>query len=151
MTTDIAVEVGRSLRKVRTQRRYRLKDVAELSGRFTPTAVAGYERAERAISLEKFCELCAVYGVAPERLLAEAIRATDRRPPVVVDLSKVEMLKDGEANLVRAFLDRVQTRRGGSRGPTITLRAGDLEVLATAVDRSPDELFDMVGVEVAIQ
>ncbi|MGH2672103.1 MAG: helix-turn-helix domain-containing protein, partial [Gaiellales bacterium] len=87
MDKDIAVEVGRALRRVRMQRRLRLKDVGELSDRFTPTAVAGYERAERAISLVKYCELCAVYGVAPERLLADAIRAIDGRPPVVVDLS----------------------------------------------------------------
>lgn len=144
---DIAVEVGRALRKVRMQRGLRLKDVAASSGSFTPTAVAGYERAERAITLQKFCALCAVYGVAPERLLAVAIRASEGRPPVVVDLSKVERLGDGEADFMRAFLDRVQARRREPTGQLITLRAWDVEVLATVVDKPPDELLAEVGVD----
>ena len=143
---EIAVEVGHALRRIRKQRGLRLRDVRDRSTTFTPTAVAGYERAERAISLQKFFELCAVYDVAPERVLADAIREAEHRPPIILDLSKIEMLDDEEGVLVRAFLDRVQTRRGQPRGQRVALRVGDLEVLATAVDRSPDELLDLVGV-----
>ena len=54
-------EVGRALRRARLAQGLTLKAVGERSGgAFKPTAVAGYERAERAIGLERFCALCRV-------------------------------------------------------------------------------------------
>jgi len=82
-------QVGRSLRRTRQSQRFTLRDVGIRSGGiFTPTAVAGYERGERAISLQRFCELATFYGVAPEDLLAEALLPDDREP--VVDLTPFE-------------------------------------------------------------
>ena len=79
----IGDHVGRELRRARQARGLTLRDVGIRSGGiFTPTAVAGYERDERSISLERFCELATFYGVAPEDLLAQALRL-DRREPVV--------------------------------------------------------------------
>jgi transcriptional regulator with XRE-family HTH domain len=82
-------DVGRALRRVRTARGFTLRDVGIRSGgTFTPTAVAGYERGERKISLQRFCELSAFYGVEPELLLAEALHRDDRE--LVVDLTPFE-------------------------------------------------------------
>ena len=39
------------------------------------TSVAGYERGERNISLERFVLLCRLYEVPPERLLAEILHS----------------------------------------------------------------------------
>ena len=51
-----------------------MRAVRELSqNRFKPSAVGGYERGERAIRLDRFCELCSIYGVAPEVMLARAM------------------------------------------------------------------------------
>ena len=85
----IGGDVGRALRRARTARKLTLRDVGiRSSGKFTPTAVAGYERGERKISLERFCELAIFYGVAPERLLAEALHPDDRE--LIVDLTPLE-------------------------------------------------------------
>lgn len=78
---------GRALRRARMARGLTLRDVGYRSdGAFTPTAVAGYERGERSISLQRFCELAAFYGVAPERLLAEILHPDD----ALVDLTPFE-------------------------------------------------------------
>jgi transcriptional regulator with XRE-family HTH domain len=85
----IGDQVGRALRRARLTRGLTLRDVGTRSGGiFTPTAVAGYERGERAISLQRFCQLAAFYDVAPEDLLAEALQPDDREP--VVDLTPLE-------------------------------------------------------------
>ena len=48
---ELLVETGRALRDARLARGLTLRDVGTRSnGLFKPTAVAGYERAERAIS-----------------------------------------------------------------------------------------------------
>jgi len=84
-------EVGHALRRARLARGLTLRQVGERSqGAFKPTAVAGYERAERAISLERFYALCAFYGVAPTRLLAEIEAALGDPPELTVDLTKLE-------------------------------------------------------------
>jgi transcriptional regulator with XRE-family HTH domain len=86
----ISAEAGRALRRIRTALGLTLQDVGERSGRaFTPTAVAGYERGERQISLQRFCDLATFYGIAPEQLLAEVRRALPEREDLV-DLTLLE-------------------------------------------------------------
>jgi hypothetical protein len=56
------------------QRGHTLKGVERLSeGRFKASVVGGYERAERAISVSRFCEIAALYDVAAPDLLAQAL------------------------------------------------------------------------------
>ena len=82
-------DVGRALRRARTARGLTLRDVGIISGgTFTPTAVAGYERGERNISLRRFCDLAIFYGVEPVRLLAEILLSEDRES--VVNLTAFE-------------------------------------------------------------
>ena len=84
-------EVGQALRRVRVARGLTLRQVGERSlGTFKPTAVAGYERAERTISLERFYALCAFYGVEPTQLLTEIEEALGRKPDLFVDLTEIE-------------------------------------------------------------
>jgi len=88
--TPLAEETGRSLRRARLARALTLKQVGELSaGGFKPSVVAGYERAERTISLERFSELCRFYGVAPAAVLAEIEEAVGGRPELIVDLNRL--------------------------------------------------------------
>jgi transcriptional regulator with XRE-family HTH domain len=88
----VEVETGRALRKARLANGLTLREVGERSGgTFTPTAVAGYERAERSISLERFYALCAFYGVAPDRLLADIVDVLERE--------RVIILTDAEADV----------------------------------------------------
>ena len=82
-------DAGRALRAARTARGLTLRQVGIRSGgRFTPTAVAGYERGERTISLERFCELARFYGVEPEDLLSQVLHPDD--PVAVVDLTVLQ-------------------------------------------------------------
>jgi transcriptional regulator with XRE-family HTH domain len=66
---------GTVLRDARIACGLTLRDLPSMSdGAFKSTTVAAYERGERQISLERFCQLSALYGVPPERLLAAALR-----------------------------------------------------------------------------
>lgn len=137
--------IGRALRRARLERGLTLRDVAQRSDdRFKPTSVAGYERGERAISVERFCALAELYGIAPDRLLAEAVRAWEGSPGVVIDLTLAEGLEEPQARLVAGFVAEVLELRGERNPEAITLRAGDLEALALASGRRPEELVEAV-------
>ena len=83
----MALEIGRALRRARVARGMTLKDLADASvDRFRPTSVAGYERGERKISLVRFCELCRLLDVPPERVLGE-IEALLRQGVIVRPLA----------------------------------------------------------------
>lgn len=112
-----------------------LEDAArESRGRFKPSATGGYERGERAITLERFCELCELYGVTPDRLLAEvrAKLAPEGRREVVINLSRLSLLEAHEARVIADFVHKVRLQRADYLADVITLRSGDLETLAFA-------------------
>ena len=139
----IAVEIGRALRRLRRAHGLTLVDVAAMSnGMFKATSVAGYERGERSITLERFCNLCQLYGLAPDRVLAEILRRTEGRIEPEIDLGALESLGTTESALLSGFARQVRGLRGEPQADTITLRAGDLEVLATAEGRRPEELAE---------
>src|SRR5207244_4441372 len=59
--------VGQVLRRARRARGFTLRDVHVRSrGRFKPSAVGGYERGERAISLDRFSQLAELYDCPPD-------------------------------------------------------------------------------------
>ncbi len=114
-------------------------------GRFKATSVAGYERGERAVSLERFCELCRLYAVPPPAMLADIWRSIQETPEPEIDLRVLESSGSAEAVLVAGFIRQIRALRRGEPSETIVLRAGDLEVLATAADKEPAELVEMLG------
>ncbi|HEU4354726.1 MAG TPA: helix-turn-helix transcriptional regulator [Actinomycetota bacterium] len=139
-------QVGLALRRARRGRGLTLRAVSELSGgRYKPTSIAGYERGERAISLERFSDLCRLYDVDPSALLAEILEAVDGTPDRGVDVERLEALGSAEAALVAGFVREIRTLRHGRPSDEIVLRAGDVEVLATAAGRHPEELAEILG------
>ena len=141
----IALDVGRALRRARLAGGLTLRDLAPMSGgRFKATSVAGYERGERSISLERFCALCDLYGVAPERLLANILHPAEERAEPVIDLAALEALGAGEATLISGFVERIRSLRGASEGNTVALRVDDLQVLATASGKKPEDLLEIL-------
>jgi transcriptional regulator with XRE-family HTH domain len=141
----LALEIGRALRRTRNARGLTLRGVAAASGgSFKATSVAGYERGERSISLERFCDLCRIYGTAPERLLADIVSAAEGRAEPEIDLTVLETLGSEEGALISGFIGQVRALRSAPGGDTIMLRAGDLEVLATASRKKPEELLEML-------
>lgn len=129
---EILEETGHALRRARRARGLTLRDVGtDSQGQFKPTAVAGYERAERAISLERFCALAQLYGMSPERLLSQILWRIGGRPEPILDRRRVPDLPSDEAGTIGDFIEEVRRLRGNSDGQTITIRIEDLEVLAT--------------------
>jgi transcriptional regulator with XRE-family HTH domain len=138
-------EIGRVLRRARESRGLTLRQASNVSaGRFPPTSLASYERSERAISVERFCRLAAVYRIPPERLLAEVTRASEGRPAPTVRVTDLERLGVPEAQIVASFVREVSRLRGQVPGDLIALRNGDLEVLASASGRRADELLEPI-------
>jgi transcriptional regulator with XRE-family HTH domain len=128
----LALEIGRALRRARKKRGLTLKELARRSGgRFKPTSVAGYERGERKISVDRLCELVKFYDVSAGRLVANAVRMAEGTAPVVIELSSVADLESGEGDLLAEFTKQVVQLRKAGRSDTVSIRVGDLEVLAT--------------------
>jgi hypothetical protein len=120
-----------------------LRDVGTRSGgRFKPTAVAAYERGERSISLQRFCELAELYEMASERLLAQIIWRISGRPKPTIDRAKVPELPMREREALQSFVQEVRRLRGDHDDETITFRVQDLEVLATASGNKLEEFLD---------
>lgn len=142
---DLALEIGRALRQARQARGLTLRELGQRSaGRFKATSVAGYERAERKITVERFCELAAFYGVAPARLLGYALRAANGVPPVVIDLTRIDAVRSGEGRLLAQFAREIVDLRGHPGADAVTIRAGDLEVLATLSGDDPGAFLERI-------
>jgi transcriptional regulator with XRE-family HTH domain len=139
----IRSHVGIGLRRARLARGWSLRAAAEASsGRFAASSIAGYERGERAISLERFVELCRLYAVSSERLLASTERAASDGTPPIVDLGRFERLGDRTQPMIALFVDQVIARRGQPPAGRIALRAGDVQLLASVAGISSDELIE---------
>ena len=108
---DFAAAVGQILRKLRTERDLTLHGVQELSGgSFKASALSGYERGERSISLERFRDLTALYAVPADAALAQILglmgdrSSTDQSNHRVVDLTEasIDLTDDQEVTARRA-------------------------------------------------
>jgi transcriptional regulator with XRE-family HTH domain len=146
--TELSKAVGEALRQTRRERGLTLHDVGVLSGgRFKPSALGGYERGERSISVGRFCALAALYGVPPDRLLARTLEQASpaSRCELIIDLNKLPLIRNEQVHLVAEFIHRVRTQRGDYLSEVITLRSGDLEALALTTQLRPDALLDSLG------
>ena len=92
--------VGEVLRDARIDRGLTVYDVERRSGgRFKPSSLGGYERGERSISLQRFCELAGVYGIPADRLLRDVLDRIERgsREGAVLDLRELSEVEEGGA------------------------------------------------------
>ena len=138
--------IGQVLRSARRARGLTLREASSASGgAFPATSIASYERAERSISLERFCRIATVYDLPPDRLLAEILRLADDRSPTLVARGPLEDLPSHEAAVLRGFIREVGSLRGGSGTEVMALRNGDLTVVAAVAGRRPAEFLDAVG------
>lgn len=140
----ISTALGEVLRRARQARGLTLHDVQRISaGRFKPSSVGSYERGARSVSVPLLYELGSLYGVPPDRLLAQAIEIADpdSQFKVVLDLNRLPGIQGEEGRLVTDFVARIREQRGDRAGEVITLRSGDLQHLATAArTKTPDLL-----------
>jgi transcriptional regulator with XRE-family HTH domain len=136
--------LGEVLRDARRRRGLTLREASAASGdRFRPSAIGGYERGERSISVERFCELALLYGVPADQMLAEVLERLTPigRAEIVIDLTQLEMLPGEEPRLAAELVERVRQERGGEIGNLVSLRAADLQALAVASRLDPLDLI----------
>ena len=136
--------LGERLRRVRQQQGLSLHEVEDHSeGALKASVVGAYERGERAVSIIRLERLAAFYRVPVAELLPAGsggrATLTDRGPELVIDL--VAMERDTALEpAVRRYAAAIQARRGDYNGRVLTVRSGDLELLAAVLDAAPDEL-----------
>lgn len=93
LVTGFLRTVGEELRRARRDAGLALRDLNQRSGHeFKASAVGGYERGERSISLDRFCRLAALYGVTPDSLLARVVAriGVTSADDVVIDIRLVQ-------------------------------------------------------------
>ena len=159
-----AKAVGSRLRAVRTQMHLSMQMVATLSEQEFRTSVLGaYERGDRAISLPRLQRLAKLYDVPLERLLPCEQTPDADDPPiarperasrqsrvrtrlggagkkVTIDLVKLESMQGPEHDVLVPYLAAIQVKRRSFQGPTITIRAEDLRIIACLVGVTPDDM-----------
>ncbi|HEY7283214.1 MAG TPA: helix-turn-helix domain-containing protein [Actinomycetota bacterium] len=124
---------GRVLRRLRRSRGLTVRDVERQSREvFKGSILSGYERGERSISLRRFWELARFYGVPPDWVLAEIAREADprARSEVVIDLTKLRLVPEPARRSIAEFATQIRMRRGDYFSNVVTLRSGDVEVIA---------------------
>jgi transcriptional regulator with XRE-family HTH domain len=145
VSTELQQAVGRELRRVRLERHLTLDDVRRLSsGRFKPSALGSYERAERVLSIDRFCDLARLYRFPADRILARVLRSLGTSGSrVVVDLTRLSASNDPDAGRVASFVHDIRARRG-DLSHVITLRSGDLDSLAGTVGLPGADLLERI-------
>lgn len=144
----ISEAVGEALRRARKGRKLTLHDVKRISGgRFKPSSVGSYERGTRTISVPLLCELATLYGVPPDRILSDALSGPVGEAPggVVIDLNRLPRLEGEDGRVLSEFVGQVRALRGDPSSDVITLRAGDLEVLASALGAESGTLLRRIS------
>ena len=139
--------IGEALRRARRGRNLTLHDVRRISqGRFKPSSVGSYERGTRTISVPILVELSALYGIPPDRILADALSSSggEAQPEVVVDLNQLPRLEGEDGRILTEFVGQVRALRGDVGSDVITLRGGDVEVLASAIGSDSGTLLQRI-------
>jgi transcriptional regulator with XRE-family HTH domain len=131
------------LRLVRQRLRLSLQAVESMSEQeFKASVLGAYERGERAISVPRLQRLAKLYDVPVDNLLPEAHpiaepsgvdgnaerAGNDRRGEgrIILDLSKLDRVKEPERELLRRFVRMIQLQRQDTSSTRITIRAADL-------------------------
>lgn len=138
-----ALAIGARLRRVRHQQGMSLADVqAQSEGRWKAVVVGAYERGDRTVTLSRLADLAEFYDVPLGDLLPDpgrASKATAGR--ITLDLVRLDASPArSELAVLARYASRIARKRGDHNGRILTLRAGDLETVALAVDLSPEEL-----------
>jgi transcriptional regulator with XRE-family HTH domain len=124
--------LGERLRRVRLQQHRSLHDVERASaGAIKASVLGAYERGERSVTLPRLRQLADFYRLPVEQLLPTFEAAAPESTSVVIDLVALEQQRDAQPRLAR-YVEGIRARRDDHAGRVLTVRAGDLEVLAAA-------------------
>lgn len=139
--------LGRAIRAGRGASGLTLRDLERRTdGRFKPSAVGAYERAERDISVQRFVDLAHAIGVAPESLLADALHRLHPKThrEALIDVRRLADEPGKTSGAVAEYVQRVRLARRDYFGDEITLRSGDLEIIASELGQDPGRLITQI-------
>jgi transcriptional regulator with XRE-family HTH domain len=143
--------VGARLRSIRKQRGLSLQDVQRLSeGEFKAAVVGAYERGERSLSLPRLQRLAQFFQVPIAQFLPqeeEGERTMDPLPSggVTIDLNRLERMSGTDAVIFNRFLRSIQMMRQDFNGKVLTIRRGDLRLLALLIDHSEEAFAERLS------
>jgi transcriptional regulator with XRE-family HTH domain len=148
--------VGERLRQIRRQKHLSLQEVESVSGQeFKASVLGAYERGERAISVPRLHRLALFYKVPVDQLLPgseEITIDTNRRDPdssgAKIDLTRLEDLGGGEAEMLSRYLRMIQVQRQDFNGRVLTIRRDDMRAIACILgvsQESADRRLDEMG------
>ena len=134
-------KVGERLRAIRRQKRLSLQDVEAASNQeFKASVLGAYERGERAISVPRLQRLARFYSVPVDQLLpkdegpdfgtANSRGSGFDDAAVTIDLTRLEQLEGGEAEMLSRYLSMIQVQRQDFNGRVLTIRRDDIRALA---------------------
>lgn len=113
-----------------------------MSGRgFAPTTLASYERGERSISLQRFCQLAALYRIPPELLLSRTLYAAGESGGTPLTREMLDDVDPRVATIIRGFIHDMRLLRQEPAVDAISIRGGDLEILASASERRVEDFL----------
>ena len=153
--------VGLRLRAVRRQKRLSLQAVEKQSSEeFKASVLGAYERGERTISVPRLQRLAQIYDVPVDQLLpadlshpmtrvssggeshsGRGVADDPRGRKITVHLGRLSEATGPERELLRHFLASVQVQRQDFNGKVITIRDGDLRVMASMFGRNVEALM----------
>lgn len=141
--SDYAKALGERLRRIRVQKGMSLQDVQEASqGRWKAAVVGAYERGDRNVTVARLSELADFYGVPTGEILPEETPPGARfaRRKVVLDLTGLQHIPEGDRDPLARFARAIQVQRGDFNGRVLTLREDDLLALALMYQTSGEDL-----------
>lgn len=148
---DVLQAVGEELRQARRAAGLSLRDLpARSHDAFKPSAVGGYERGERSISVQRFCQLCNLYGAYPGEILGKALIRRSFLGSVSVDVERLNKMNQREAHILLDLVQRVQRHRGVTNHESLVIRGADIEVAAQSAELPADALIERLGSAVSI-
>lgn len=146
-TSPSAQALGRTLRQIRLNKRWSLREFELASGGQIKDVVLGsYERGSRSISVSKLQVIAATYAVPMSAFFpAEGMDNTkNSQGPTIIDLRKLRLAllnpQSNSVHLLDLYAKSIINLRKDWNGEILSLRKGDLTLLSMMAANESDKL-----------
>ncbi len=146
--------IAQRLREIRTAKGLSLRDVQIASAGKIPAVVLGsYERADRALSVGRAIQIAEFYGLPLTYLLSEPASIKEYGESIVIDLRRLRLLAGDQSSIsdegihvrtVTTYIAGIINKRNDWNGEVLTVRADDVEFLATALGGTRKSLIEIL-------
>lgn len=146
--------ISQRLRNIRTAKGLSLRDVQIASAGQIPAVVLGsYERGDRALSVGRAIQIAEFYGLPLTYLLSEAVSIKEQGESIVIDLRRLRLLAGDQRSMrdegihvrtVATYAAGIVGKRNDWNGEVLTVRADDVEFLATALGGTRESLLEIL-------